>query len=177
MPDMIGGGGGRWMPDGRRRFPARTLHVVDIENLAGAAMPSLRQVRDVRARYLARLGLGCFDHVVIASSHLTLMNAALGWPHCRYRVRSGPDGADLELLDVLVSENIAARFGQVIIGSGDRIFAAAAAQLVSEGVWVTALSQRSRLSARLRLAACEVLYFDGPEPTAGAGSQLPDEAA
>lgn len=176
MPDMIGGGGRQRTP-GARRFPARTLHMVDIENLAGAALPSLRQVQDVRARCLSRLGLGYFDHVVIASSHLTLMNAALGWPRCRYRVRSGPDGADLELLDVLMSENVAARFGQVIIGSGDRIFATAAAKLVSEGVWVTALSQRSRLSSRLRMAACEVMYFDDPEPTAGSGSQLPDEAA
>jgi hypothetical protein len=47
------------------------------------------------------------DQVEVASSHLTLLNAALGWPRARYRVRSGPDGADLALLDVLRHENIA----------------------------------------------------------------------
>jgi hypothetical protein len=37
----------------RWRFPERTLHVVDIENLAGAAIPSLDLVSAVQIRYLA----------------------------------------------------------------------------------------------------------------------------
>src|SRR6516162_9529679 len=104
----------------RQRFPERTLHVVDIENLAGAAIPSLTQVSEVAGRYMSQLRFGADDQVVMAASHLGLLNAALGWPHARYRVRSGPDGADLELLDVLEHENVAARFSHVVIGSGDR---------------------------------------------------------
>jgi hypothetical protein len=39
-------GGGRLQPtDARRRFPARRLHLVDIENLAGSPRPDLSQVR------------------------------------------------------------------------------------------------------------------------------------
>src|SRR6266480_3208880 len=90
----------------RRQFPARRLHLVDIENLAGDSLPSLGQVREVQDLYTGCLGVGAFDQVVIASSHLTLLNAALGWPHARYRVRSGPNGADLELLDVLLCEDV-----------------------------------------------------------------------
>ena len=64
----------------RQWFPARTLHLVDIENLAGAALPSRDQVIEVQGLYVARLGFGADDQVVMAASHLALLNAALGWP-------------------------------------------------------------------------------------------------
>lgn len=145
---------------GRGAFPERRLHAVDIENLAGAALPSLARVREVQGLYAERLAFGVLDQVVIASSHLTLLNAADGWPHARYRDRSGPDGADLELLDVLLRENVATRFTRVVIGSGDGAFARAAASLAAAGVWVTVASRRRCLSQRLALAAHEVIYLD-----------------
>jgi len=154
-------GGKRGQPaGGRGRFPERGLHLIDIENLAGAAVPSFGQIREVQGHYAGRLTFGALDQVVIASSHLTLLNAALGWPHARYRVRSGPHGADLELLDVLLCEDVAARFTHVTIGSGDGAFARAAASLAAADVWVTVVSQRGRLSPRLALAAHEVIYLD-----------------
>jgi len=152
----------------RQRFPKRTLHVVDIENLAGAAIPSLGQVSEVQGRYMARLGLGADDQVVMAASHLGLLNAALGWPHARYRVRSGPDGADLELLDVLLHENVAGRFTHVAIGSGDGVFGQAAAGLVARGVWVTVVSRRDSLSPGLARVARDVVYLDTPRTVAAA---------
>ena len=39
----------------RQWFPARTLHLVDIENLAGAALPSRDKVAEVQGLYVARL--------------------------------------------------------------------------------------------------------------------------
>jgi hypothetical protein len=150
----------------RRRFPARTLHVVDIENLAGAAIPSPGQVTEVQGRYVACLGFGADDQVVMAASHLALLNAALGWPHARYRVRSGPDGADLELLDVLLHEDVAGRFTHVVIGSGDGVFGQAAAGLVARGVEVTVVSRRDSLSTALARAALDVVYLDAPRAAA-----------
>jgi hypothetical protein len=148
--------GARWL------FPERCLHLVDIENLAGAGLPSLNEVAAVRCRYAECLtfGFGAMDQVEVASSHLTLVNAALGWPHAHYRIRSGPDGADLALLDVLWHENIAGRFAHVVIGSGDHLFAEEAARLAAEGVWVTVVSRRSALSRRLAMAAREVILLD-----------------
>jgi len=166
---MISGGKGCQPAGGREQFPERRLHLVDIENLAGAALPSLGQVREVQGLYAGRLAFGALDQVVIASSHLTLLNAALGWPHARYRVRSGPDGADLGLLDVLLSENVAARFTHVTIGSGDGAFARAIASLAAAGIWVTVVSRRRSLSPRLALAAHEVIYLDAPLPEAALG--------
>jgi hypothetical protein len=144
----------------RRRFPARTLHLVDIENLAGTAIPSLPQVIDVQGRYSRSMALGADDHVVMASSHLALVNTAVGWPHARYRVRSGPDGADLELLDVIEYENVATRFTRVVIGSGDGLFSHAAQGLTDHGVQVTVVSRRGCLAPILARAAQDVIYLD-----------------
>ena len=148
----------------RRRFPERTLHVVDIENLAGAAIPTLLQARRVQGLYLTRLGFGADDQVVMAASHRGLLNAALAWPHARYRVRSGPNGADLELIDVLLHEDIPARFTHVVIGSGDRLFVKAVAILAAGGVRVTVASRSDSLSHLLRRAASDVVYLDAPCP-------------
>jgi hypothetical protein len=146
----------------RRRFPARTLHLVDIENLAGAAIPSRLQVMDVQHRYARRMAVGGDDQVIMASNHLALVNAALGWPHARYRVRSGPNGADLELLDVIEYENVATRFTHVVIGSGDGMFGDAAAGLSAGGVRVTVVSLQRSLSPSLARADRDVIYLDAP---------------
>ena len=155
----------------RRRFPDRTLHVVDIENLAGASIPSRGQVSDVQGRYVARLRFGAADQVVMAASHLGLLNVALGWPHARYRVRSGPDGADLELLDVLLHEDVAGRFTHVVIGSGDGVFGQAAQNLSARGVLVTVVSRRDSLSPWLARVAADVVYLDVPRVAAALASQ------
>jgi hypothetical protein len=149
-------------PSYRWRFPDRALHVVDIENLAGAAIPSFDLVSEVQGRYMARLAFGEDDQVVMAASHLSLVDAALGWPHARYRVRSGRDGADQELIDVLEHENVAARFGHVVIGSGDGIFGQTAASLVARGVRITVVSRRRSLSMGLARIASDVIYLDAP---------------
>jgi NYN domain len=138
----------------------RAMHLIDIENLARAALPSQADAAHVRAIYHKQVGVGPDDHVVVACSHLAFKNAGYGWPDARHLVRSGPDGADCELLDVLYLENVAARFDHVVIGSGDGIFSAAAAYLASRGCHVTVVSRQGHLSARLRLAAHEVIYLD-----------------
>jgi hypothetical protein len=150
----------------RQWYPARTLHLVDIENLAGAALPSRDQVVEVQGLYVARLGFGTDDQVVMATSHLAFMNAALGWPSARYRVRSGPNGADLELLDVLQHEDVAARFTHVVIGSGDGVFSQAAANLAARDVWVTVVSRRDSLSRALAGVTRDVRYLDAPQAAA-----------
>lgn len=146
----------------RWRFPRRTLHVVDIENLAGVAVPTRDLVAEVQVRYLECLPFAVDDQVVLATNHLALLNAGLGWPHARYRVRSGRDGADLELLDVLEHENVADRFSDVVIGSGDGGFGRAAADLAARGVRVIVVSRWGSLAHELARAAAEVIYLDGP---------------
>src|SRR5580693_8413359 len=144
----------------RYRFPVRRLHVVDIENLVGDPLPTLSQVHETQGLYIARLAVDVMDQVEVASSHKTLLNAGLGWPRVHYRVRSGPDGADMALLDVLRYENVAGRFTHVAIGSGDHLFAEEAAHLAAQGVRVTVVSWRCSLSPQLAMAAGEVIFLD-----------------
>jgi hypothetical protein len=146
----------------RWQFPDRALHVVDIENLAGAAVPTLNRVSEVQGQYLASLRFGADDQVVLAANHLALLNAGLGWPHARYRVRSGKDGADLELIDVLEHENVAARFSHVVIGSGDGGFSRSAASLAARGIRITVVSRWGSLAYELAKVAVDVIYLDGP---------------
>jgi len=160
MPRTIRGDRDPQGSGARRLFPVRRVHLVDIENLAGDSLPSLSQVRQALGLYAGCLAFGVMDQVEVASSHRTLLNAALGWPRAHYRVRSGPDGADLALLDVLRHENVATRFAHVAIGSGDHLFAEAAAHLAAQGVWVTVVSRQRSLSRQLALAAREVVLLD-----------------
>jgi hypothetical protein len=160
MPRRTGGDDDPRRTSSRCRFPARRLHLIDIENLTAGPRPSLGEVRRALDRYTGRLAFGALDQVEVASSHLSLVNAALGWPDAHYRIRSGPDGADLALLDVLRHENVAARFSDVAIGSGDHLFAEEAARLAAQGVRVTVVSRRRSLSPRLALAAHQVIFLD-----------------
>lgn len=79
---------------------------------------------------------------------------------------SGPDGADLALLDVLLHEDVAARFTHIVIGSGDGVFGQVAASLSARGVWVTVVSRRDSLSPWLAQAARDVVYLDTPRTAA-----------
>lgn len=164
---------------GRGRFPARTLHVVDVENLVGTAFPHVAEVATIRATYLVCVPLLRHDQVVVACSHLALIDVGVGWGchAAQYRVRSGPDGADLALLELLDHEQVAERFTGVVIGSGDGAFAAAAARLAARGCRVTVVSRRESLSARLALAAHEVHYLDTVESAVAAGLSHHADAA
>ena len=163
---------------GRRDYPPRRLHLIDVENLAGNPTPDAAQARNLLARYLLLVGVGTWDQVVIASSHLALKKTGCWWPGARYLVRSGPDGADLALLDLARHERIAERFPQITIASGDGIFAQAAASLETTGSRVNAVSRRAARSRQLALAVgWKVTYIDPPGTHAPPSAARPPRAA
>jgi hypothetical protein len=161
----------------RRLFPARRLHLIDIENLAGTGLPTAGDVRGIRETYLSRVGIGPVDHVVIACNHLAMRVAGYCWPGARYLVRSGPDGADLALLDVIRNENVAGRFSSVAIASGDHAFTIDTSLLGAAGCPVTVVARYGHLSRSLELAAGRrVVYIDTLDPASAASSAWPDRA-
>ena len=137
----------------------RHLVLVDIENLAGTASPTKEEVASVVCDL--RAVLPGFDSAqrVVACSHHAAATVAFAFPPARRLWRSGPDGADLALLNVLDNECIDDRFGHVTICSGDGIFAASAARLGGAGIDVTVISVPGHLAARLQLAARHVLFM------------------
>ena len=145
----------------------RRLHLIDIENLAGSPRPSSALTRSCAHRYRALTKEGAGDQTVIACNHGAALDVVQAWP-ARLLQRSGPDGADQALLDVLRYERVAERFTGVVVGSGDGIFAEAVARLGAAGVTVSVVSHRRSLSKRLALAASDVVYFDTKLPPAAA---------
>jgi hypothetical protein len=146
----------------RSPFPARTLHLVDIENLAGTGLPTESDVARISQAYATQVGFGSMDQVVIGCNHNALAAVGHGWPGARYLIRSGPDGADTELLAVIAGENISRRFTHVTIASGDGAFAWPAAALAAAGCHVIVASRKDALSKRLALGACDVIRLELP---------------
>ncbi len=135
----------------------RACFLGDIENLAGRPTgPTCDDVRDIAAAVYKTFG-HMELHPVVACAHCNAKCVWFNWPEARRLVRSGPDGADICLLDVIANERIAERFGTVIIGSGDNIFSEAAARLAAQGTRVVAAIGHGRISSKLRMAVHDVV--------------------
>ncbi|MGC9221648.1 MAG: NYN domain-containing protein [Solirubrobacteraceae bacterium] len=140
----------------------RRLILVDIENVVEGAVLSEEAARWARVLVEGAIALRADEQVVVATSHIGLLHTHSAWRSARLRVRSGCDGADLELLRVLETERISDRFDEVVLVSGDGIFTDEVARLGGLGVRVTVVAWSHCLAARLRMAASRVLLFDAP---------------
>ncbi len=152
------------LPPKQRRLRGRRLVVVDIENVAGGAIVDGLLAADSRSRVDHAFVRRPTDHVIVGTCHIGLLHAGLAWPGARVVVRSGTDGADLALLDVLINEQIHERFDEVALVSGDGIFVEAVAELENLGVHVTVVSDPECCSKRLRLAAGGVAWLPTAVP-------------
>ena len=138
---------------------SRAIHLVDIENLVGTGDPTSVSVQRVRAEYVSQF-VQDGDIIVLACSHFAYAKVAFAWPNARHLLRSGTDGTDLALLEVVENERVEERFDHVFIASGDGIFTDAAGRLGSFGVDVTVASRTGSLSRQLRLAANRVVHIN-----------------
>lgn len=145
----------------------RTLVLVDFENLCLGTIDSISLAELVRDELSACVSLTGDEHVVIATSHAGLLTFGLAWPGARVLVRSGQDGADLELLSVLREEHVADRFEKIIVASGDGIFTDEVSRLAVQGCDVTVVSRPAQLSRRLKLAAKHCLYIPDAQAQIG----------
>jgi hypothetical protein len=142
----------------------RRLALVDNENIVGGARLTDASVRWGKNALSGVVRIGAGDHVVVGSTHVGVLQVAANSRGVRHVVRSGPDGADWVLLDVLV-ENVPDRFGEVVLASGDGIFAPAVSLLAESGVATTVVGRRGCVARRLRTAASRFLYVPDEHPT------------
>ena len=149
----------------------RQLVLIDIENLIARSSPTCEEVG--MAKDALRQVVADFDDAqqIVACSHHAAPTVAFAFGnHARHLWRSGPDGADLALLDVLEYERVDERFERVTICSGDGIFTASAASLATADVEVTVISLPGHLSTRLRLAAQHLILLPPVASTAATES-------
>jgi hypothetical protein len=141
----------------------RTLHVIDLENLASGVGKSQGEFLDVMDRYrsVARIAIDDLVEVAIDASAWRRVVFALP-PSWRVRFGYGRDGADHALLDAIDPRVAARRFDRVVIGSGDGAFAELVEGLTGAGQRVDVVSHRDALSRRLARAATFVVRL--PEP-------------
>jgi hypothetical protein len=139
--------------------PGRRLVLIDIENVAGGTITVCEQVHDAQAALTGALALDDgVDHIVVACGRDSATCTGFAWEgNRRFVFRPGIDGADLKLLEILETENIADRYSEVLLVSGDGIFTDAVATLERQKVAVTVVSRPEALSRRLRLAASNTI--------------------
>lgn len=146
----------------------RTLHLVDVENLAGGSLCSLRGVIATADDYLSLLPPSEGDLYVVATSCSNAPVGYFGWPTSAQRLmRSGENGADLALLEAYTALEIASRFDRVVIGSGDGIFTDLTVHLTALGCQVIIVSRPDSLSKRLRMAAHCIALLPDLHPESG----------
>jgi hypothetical protein len=144
----------------------RRLHLIDLENLAGGPRFSPVEALSIERTYRSIVGIGPRDLVVVSTSHVAAPASWEAFASARRLMRSGRDGADLELLSVVANERVSTRFSSVVVASGDRIFAEPCAQLQQRGCLVTVASKRCSLSRCLAFAVRDIIYLDSNRASA-----------
>jgi len=138
------------------RTGGRRLHLIDLENVIGdpdACERDIARLWDVYKRHA--VGVGPTDHVIVATGANLALAAWFALPAqgVQRRVRRGPDGADLALLDACHVEHDARRFDELVIASSDHIFTELAETARSHGMRTHQVIGRSVPSKTL-MAAC-----------------------
>ncbi|MBG0830366.1 NYN domain-containing protein [Planomonospora sp. ID67723] len=138
----------------------RSVHLLDVENLVGAPRPATSDVVTMMDHYRKRVPASGMDQYVAAVNHGALVTVGLALAGIQILVRSGRDGADEALCEVIRFDHLDDRFERVIIGSGDGIFTELADWLRRRGVQVVVVSRPDALSYRLRRTAGQVIPLD-----------------
>lgn len=134
----------------------RRLILIDIENFNGGPVQTPAQAKWCRRALGHWLNIHNDEQVIIAADSTTLTNVFAGWPRCRLLEGRGENGADMRLLEVM-DENLHNKYTELILVSGDRIYAEKISQLAGQGLPTTVYSHQAALSKRLAFAATTVI--------------------
>ena len=131
----------------------RTLHLLDVENLAGGTAAGGVAVAPAFAAYRSTVRVAPGDHVVVGTGLTFACAAAAAWPGARLRVGQGLDGADLALLDDVDPGFVSAHYDRVVVGSGDHLFCSVVSTLRPLGLAVLVVARAESISRDLRRLA------------------------
>lgn len=130
----------------------RRIVLIDIENFNGRPVTTPAQARWCRRMLEDWLALQPDEQVVIAADISTVTDIYLAWPQARILAGRFNNGADLRLLEVM-DEGLATRFTELVLVSGDRIYAEKISELAGQGLPTHVYAHEVALSKRLQFAA------------------------
>ncbi len=145
---------------GRSGDLGRSLHLVDIENLVGE--PTLWRPDRIKATFDAYLQIAIWrpgDSLVIAANPSFMKMLAFDLVEMAHRPLCawGKDAADQLLLGA-VPADVGARFGRLVVGSGDHAFASLVGSLRGR-IETLVVTAAGLISANLYVATDEVRRF------------------
>lgn len=138
----------------RRTSRDRTHHYIDIENLAGNGRLLSQDVVGVRDRFQQAVAPDEMDLFTVGCDSSNAFHVRSAFPGARLVVGRGPDGADLALIEAMQEDMQSGAWStQVLLGSGDHIFAPILAAMAGEGAITRVVGIEGHTSHRLKLAA------------------------
>jgi NYN domain len=148
----------------------RTLHLLDAENLARTSHCTPESVLDSYFHYTDLFEPTPTDLWIIAASHHNAGAVFFGWSSLSFQalMRSGPDGAELALIEACLDQIDNLKVSHVVIGSGDGLFVDLVLELQRRGISVTVVGFEGHTSARLRLAANQTFLLRDTDVLEGA---------
>lgn len=158
-------------PEPERPSSGRTLHLLDVENLAGDPWASDDLLAHARTVYCEVVGYRADDHSIAGCNGRLIHRASTIWmPGGLWRVGHGADGGENSILAVVDPADVSRRFDRVVIGSGDHAFTDLARALRDLGVEVWVAARPGSLARPLGRTADVVawLRLDPPNSSAQA---------
>lgn len=138
----------------------RRLFIVDIENAVGSGRLTEESVKAAMLRVTADHNLENGELVVLGVSYSNNLFPARAWRGATLVYQRGKDGADYSLKRVINTENVANRFQEVVLVSGDGIFTEEVEMLKAQGVRVVVDSCVRSISSQLAKCASIVCFAD-----------------
>ena len=145
-----------------RRPEDRRIHFLDLDNLHSTGCPSIERTKRVYAQYqdlvVAQTDVGFGAAQLLGSGSVATLGLKDLWSRWPVRLARGRNGADKALIaDIdyaLPKHQLGHRFRDVVIGSGDKIFASSVRRLRKEGRTVhLVIAHPSNLGPELELTA------------------------
>ena len=140
----------------------RSLHLIDIENLAGPEHRRIRGITWATATYRAVVEIGPMDQIIVGTNMSPKFRLAVGlmWPGARMVARRGPNGADLALRAAVDPDWVVRHgFARVAIGSGDGAFVDLAVVLKRAGVVAEVIGRRDSIRRALAAVSDRVIVL------------------
>ncbi|WP_296010561.1 hypothetical protein [uncultured Adlercreutzia sp.] len=127
----------------------RRLFLIDVENYCGKPILSEQDALVAKMSFFEHFSPRENDLIVVGTSHTNnFFNVGMAWHGVRQVLGIGHDGADMALIKAAKDYRLNT-FEEVVVLSGDGIFAETVEELALEGVIVAVVSSADRLSRRL----------------------------